>query len=262
MGSSPWNSLGQNTGVGSHSLLQGIFPTQGSNPGLLHCRWILYQLSHRGSPRILEWEAYPFSRGSSQPRNPSRICCIAGEFLTNWAIGEALLPRLSQYRLLTVYFLELNKLNILYTHPFQMCSLWVESTLEQHGFELCWSTYAWISPHKYMLRYYKIPKLVESTDAQHCIWKADYQVIHGFSTVWGVGAPTPMSFMGQLYFLPLFDLSFCFPMTVSFRVPNVEKSDGLIIKFLVKIAFGITSKKFLHNQMSHFLLGCLQVLQF
>ena len=50
----PWNSSGQNTGVGSLSLLQGIFPTQGSNPGLLHCRWILYQLSHKGRPRILE----------------------------------------------------------------------------------------------------------------------------------------------------------------------------------------------------------------
>ena len=49
---SPWNSSGQNTGVGSCSLLQGIFPTHGSNPGLLHCRWILYQLSHKGSPRI------------------------------------------------------------------------------------------------------------------------------------------------------------------------------------------------------------------
>ena len=55
----PWNSPGQNTGVGSLSLLQGIFPTQGSKPGLLHCRWILYQLSHKGSPRILEWVAYP-----------------------------------------------------------------------------------------------------------------------------------------------------------------------------------------------------------
>ena len=44
---SPWNSPHQNTGVGSHSLLQGIFPTQGSNPGLLHCRWILYQLSQK-----------------------------------------------------------------------------------------------------------------------------------------------------------------------------------------------------------------------
>ena len=56
---SPWNSPGQNTGVSSLSLLQGIFPTQGSNPGLLHCRWILYQLSHKESPRILEWVAYP-----------------------------------------------------------------------------------------------------------------------------------------------------------------------------------------------------------
>ena len=46
---SPWNSPGQNTGVGSHSLLQGIFSTQGSNPGLPHCRQILYQLSHQGS---------------------------------------------------------------------------------------------------------------------------------------------------------------------------------------------------------------------
>ena len=62
---SPWNSPGQDTGVGSLSLLQGIFPTQGSNPGLPHCRRILYQLSHQGSPRILEWVAYPFSRGSS-----------------------------------------------------------------------------------------------------------------------------------------------------------------------------------------------------
>ena len=42
---SPWNSLGQNNGVSSLSLLQGIFPTQVSNPGLPHCRWILYRLS-------------------------------------------------------------------------------------------------------------------------------------------------------------------------------------------------------------------------
>ena len=50
---SPWHFLGQNTGVSSLSLLQRIFPTQGSNPGLPHCGWILYQLSHKGSPRIL-----------------------------------------------------------------------------------------------------------------------------------------------------------------------------------------------------------------
>ena len=51
---SPWNSPSQNTGVGSLSLLQGIFPTQGLNPGLPYCRWILYQLSHKGSPRTME----------------------------------------------------------------------------------------------------------------------------------------------------------------------------------------------------------------
>ena len=56
---SPCNSPGQNTGVGSLSLLQGIFLTQGSNPGLWHCRRILYQLSNKGSPRTLEWVDIP-----------------------------------------------------------------------------------------------------------------------------------------------------------------------------------------------------------
>ena len=86
---SPWNSPGQNTGVGCLSLFQGIFPTQGSNPGLPHCKWILYQLSHQGSPRIMEWVAYPFSRGSSRPRNQTRESCIAGGFFTSWATREA-----------------------------------------------------------------------------------------------------------------------------------------------------------------------------
>ena len=79
---SPWNSAGQNTGVGSSTLLQGIFPTQRSNPGLPHCRSILYQLSHQGNPRILEWVACPFSRGSSPPRNWTRISCMADRFFT------------------------------------------------------------------------------------------------------------------------------------------------------------------------------------
>ena len=86
-----WNSPGQNTGVGSLSLLQGIFPTQGWNPGLPHCRWILYQLSHKGSPRILEWVAYPFSSGSSRPRNQMEVFCTAGGFFTKWTIREAII---------------------------------------------------------------------------------------------------------------------------------------------------------------------------
>ena len=87
---SPWNSLGQNTRVGSLSLFQGIFPTQELNPGLLHCRQILYKLSHKGSPRILKWVVYAFSSRSSQSRNWTGVSCIAGRFFTNWAIREAL----------------------------------------------------------------------------------------------------------------------------------------------------------------------------
>ena len=80
----PWDSQGKNTGVGSHALLQGLFPTQGSKPDLPHCRQILYHLSHWRSPRILEWVAYPSSKGPSQPRNRTEVFCIAGGFFTSW----------------------------------------------------------------------------------------------------------------------------------------------------------------------------------
>ena len=82
---------GQNTRVGSFSLLQGIFPTQGLNTSLPHCRRILYQLNHPGNPRILEWVAYPFSSRSFWPRNWTRVFCITGRFFTNWATREALI---------------------------------------------------------------------------------------------------------------------------------------------------------------------------
>ena len=77
------DSQGKNPGVGFHALLQGIFPTQGSNPGLLHYRWILYHLSHQGSTRILECIPYPFYRVSSPPRNLTGVSCIAGGFFTS-----------------------------------------------------------------------------------------------------------------------------------------------------------------------------------
>ena len=89
---SPWNLLGQNTGVGSLSLLQWIFPAQESNQGLPHCRQILYHLSHQERPGILEWVAYPFSSGSSWPRNRTRVSFIAGRFFTSWATREAPKP--------------------------------------------------------------------------------------------------------------------------------------------------------------------------
>ena len=55
---SPWNSPGQNTGAGGLSLLQEIFPTQGLNPGLMHCRWIHYQLSHKGSANSVSLKGF------------------------------------------------------------------------------------------------------------------------------------------------------------------------------------------------------------
>ena len=83
------NSPGQNTGVGSLSLLQGIFPIQGLNPGLPHCRQILHKMSHKRSPRILKWVAYLFSSGPSWPRNWTGVCCIAGRLFTSWTTREA-----------------------------------------------------------------------------------------------------------------------------------------------------------------------------
>ena len=88
---SSWNSPGQNTGVGSLSLRQGIFLTQGSNSVLPRCRRILYQLSHKGSPRILKWVAISSSRKSSWPRDLIHISCvpcIGGWILYHYAPRE------------------------------------------------------------------------------------------------------------------------------------------------------------------------------
>ena len=82
------NSPGKNTGVCCYALLWGIFPTQESNLSLPHCTWILYHLSHQVSLRIPELIAYSLSRGSSWPRNWTRVSCIAGGFFTNWTMGE------------------------------------------------------------------------------------------------------------------------------------------------------------------------------
>ena len=70
---SPWNSPGQDTGLGSLSLLQRIFPTQVSNSGLPHCRWILYQLSHKGSI-FMKWHncIFMFHFGSQMGNTQKR----------------------------------------------------------------------------------------------------------------------------------------------------------------------------------------------
>ena len=86
---SPWNSPGQNTGVGSLSFLQGIFPTQGLNPGLPCCRHILHCLNHQGSPKNTGMGRLIFLQQSSQLRNWTAVSCIAGRFFISWAIREA-----------------------------------------------------------------------------------------------------------------------------------------------------------------------------
>ena len=77
----PWDFLGKNTGVDSHFLLQGIFLTQGSNPSLLHCRWILHHPSYQGSPVYIMLT----SKIHNCPQSPQPqatcgdlICCSCG----------------------------------------------------------------------------------------------------------------------------------------------------------------------------------------
>ena len=67
----------------------GDLPNPGIEPRLPHCRYILYRLSHQGSPWILEWVAYPFSRESFQPGNRTRVSWTAGGFFTSWDTREA-----------------------------------------------------------------------------------------------------------------------------------------------------------------------------
>ena len=83
------DSPSKNNGVGCHAVLQGIFSIQGSNPGLPHCRQILYHLSHQESPWILKWVAYCVLRGPSQLRNGTKVPYVAGRFFTRWATREA-----------------------------------------------------------------------------------------------------------------------------------------------------------------------------
>ena len=78
---SPWNSPGQNAGVGSCSLLQGIFPTQRSNPGLPHRRWIIHHLNHQGGPVerrrqviLLQLHCKDFEKDTLTSSAPQTLC--------------------------------------------------------------------------------------------------------------------------------------------------------------------------------------------
>ena len=95
MGDSP----GKNTGVGCAMLSsRGSSQLRDQTPGLPYCRQILNRLSHQGSPRILEWVAYPFSRGFSWSRDRTGVSCIAGRFFTSWATRKEIKEELKKWR--------------------------------------------------------------------------------------------------------------------------------------------------------------------
>ena len=98
---SPWNSPGQNTGLGSLSLLQGIFLTQGLNSGLPHCRDSLPAVP-QGKPRNTGESSLSLSRGSSRPRNWTWVSCIAGVSLPTELQGKPHKP--SHIRVLILSF--------------------------------------------------------------------------------------------------------------------------------------------------------------
>ena len=115
---------------------QGIFPTQGWNPGLPHFRWTLYWLSHQGSPRILAWVAYPFSRGSSQLRNWTRVSCIAG--LSREALSNTSVPHhavIKCFFIWTYYFPFLPSLDINWFASVQFSHSVVSNSLQPHGLQ-------------------------------------------------------------------------------------------------------------------------------
>ena len=93
---------------------KGIFPTQGSNPCLAHCRLILYQLSQEGSPKILEWAAVPFSKGIFPIQELNRGLLHCGGFFTNWAIREAALHALKETILQKEFPLKKAHINLLW----------------------------------------------------------------------------------------------------------------------------------------------------
>ena len=116
MDCSSWNSLGQSTGVGGLSLLQGIFPTQGLNPGIDPTLQVdSLPAEPEGKPKNTTVVAYPFPSRSSWPRNWTGVSCIAGRFFTNWTIREAL--KLLGYKNNEGQNIQFEKVHKILSHP-------------------------------------------------------------------------------------------------------------------------------------------------
>ena len=104
---SPWNSPGENTGVGRLSVLQKIFPTQGLNCGLPHCGKILYQLSHKGNPKNTGVGSLVLLQQIFTTQESKRGLLHCSGFFTNWAIREALKPLRAPWLMLVFWWVDL-----------------------------------------------------------------------------------------------------------------------------------------------------------
>ena len=136
----PWNSPGQNTGVGSLPLLQGIFWTQGLNPGPLNCRQILYQLSHSGSPARLEWVAYPSPADLPSPGMEQGFLALQVDSLPTELSGKPqhilislnMVCRISLHWLYNFKQMKTTQINVATVKSLQSCPT------------LCWGSYKWM----------------------------------------------------------------------------------------------------------------------
>ena len=140
---SSWNSLGQNTGVSSLPLLQGIFPTQGSSPDLPHCRQIIYQLSHQGNPNASdEW------LHSAPAKSLLNVALTTKDFLQGFFM-KALLP-LHLLQCLRVCQLQLICINkqLLRRHQHNQG---YRSRAKKKGHKFTW-IWLWVRPESLLLQ--------------------------------------------------------------------------------------------------------------
>ena len=137
----PWDFPGKNTGVGCHFLLQGIFPTQGLNTGLLHWRQILYHLSHQGSPvsarcpsLITAAQICPqtvrFSQEVTELNYSSVILAVFHYYFQFWYIFSLLLSHLIQVLSWMTYF---GKLQEIFTRSLH----WVSRDIVESRMSYC-----------------------------------------------------------------------------------------------------------------------------
>ena len=150
---SPWNSPGKNIRVGCHALLQGIFPTQGSNPRLPHCKWILYQQSHQGSANRILINSILIKKDFPIPLHLSSSSLLLPPVLGHLDHSSQEPENHSQFFLLY-------SLQLLYFHSLWLCSRWFTECASQHHCDV------WLIHSRLLLWCLFFPKMVTSLRAE------------------------------------------------------------------------------------------------